>query len=372
MLTAQKCKTKAIAYGIVSILLCAAPFMLSDFRLTLLSKYLALAILALGIDLIWGYTGILSLGQGVYFGLGAYSMAMYLKLTASGSRLPDFMTWSGITQLPWFWKPYHSLVFALLSGILLPMLAAAVIGFFTFRSRIKGTFFSILSQATVIIAVTLLIGQQGATGGTNGLTNFSTFLGLQLGTTTAKWVFYYVTCFMLAGAFLFCIWIIKSRLGQILVAIRDGENRARFIGYNPASYKLFIYCVSAALAGLSGMLFVFHEGIISPAQMDIVPSIEMVLWVAIGGRGSLVGAVVGAVVTNEAQTAFSESFPGGWLFFLGGLFIVSVIFLPRGIVGLVQDILNKFKRRSSLEQRISHSVSAGQTKNGTVYKSTRG
>lgn len=334
-------KMKIILSIVLLIAMAAAPFLLSEFRLSLLGKFLAFAVLAIGLDLIWGYTGILSLGHGVYFGLGGYCMAMHLKLVASNGKLPDFMSWSGVEKLPWFWEPFHSPVLALLLALLVPAAVAFILGYLTFRNRIKGSFFSILSQALVIIMVTLFIGQQGYTGGTNGLTNFNTFLGISLYDPGTKLALYYITVSVVMLTLIGCIWLASSRLGKILVAIRDAENRVRFIGYNPVTYKVFIYCISAALAGLAGVLFVLQEGIISPAQMGIVPSIEMVLWVAVGGRATLFGAVIGAVITNYAKSMFSEAYPDWWPILLGAMFIGVVLFMPKGIVGTLRDFAER-------------------------------
>jgi urea transport system permease protein len=336
MLQLDRFKIRWIVYALFLLFLLLAPLLLSEFRLALLGKYLAFGILAIGLDLIWGYTGILSLGHGVFFGLGAYCMAMHLKLVASHGALPDFMSWSGVDQLPWFWAPFTSSVFAILMAILVPVAVSLVLGYLTFRNRIKGAFFAILSQALVIIAVTLFVGQQGYTGGTNGLTNFESFLGLQMLSSSTKLIFYYATLGFLILALAVCGFLIKTRLGKLLVAIRDGENRVRFIGYNPVTYKLFVYALSAALAGLAGIFFVLQEGIISPAQMGIVPSIEIVLWVAIGGRATLIGAVLGAILTNYAKTSLSEAYPDFWPILLGALFIIVVLFLPKGIIGTIE------------------------------------
>jgi urea transport system permease protein len=354
MLLAVQGNKMKIAFTIILFaLMLLAPMVFSEFRLSLLGKFLAYAILAMGLDLIWGYTGILSLGHGVYFGLGAYCMAMHLKLTASAGELPDFMSWSGVEKLPWFWQPFHSAGLSLLLAILVPMAVAFLLGYLTFRNRIKGAFFSILSQALVIITVTLFVGQQGLTGGTNGLTNFDTFLGLKLGEPSTKLMLYYVTVAVVGLTLVLCLWLASSRLGKILVAVRDAENRVRFIGYNPVTYKVFIYCVSAGLAGLAGILFVLQEGIISPAQMGIVPSIEMVLWVAIGGRATIFGAVIGAVITGAAKTTFSEAYPEWWPIMLGALFIIVVLFLPKGITGTIQGAYDKRRDRSLSEKAAS-------------------
>ncbi|MBM7569328.1 urea ABC transporter permease subunit UrtC [Paenibacillus sacheonensis] len=347
-LSAQRLWLLAAYVAAAAVLFCA-PLVLSDFRLNLLAKFLAYAIVALGLDLIWGYTGILSLGHGVFFGLGGYAMAMYLKMQASGGKLPDFMDWSGLTKLPWFWKPFEFLPFAIAAGILLPAILALILGYFTFRNRIRGVYFTILTQALVIITTTLFIGQQAYTGGTNGLTGYSKLFGYSLGSPETKRWLYWVTVAALIGAYLLCRVLVKSRFGKVLRAIRDGENRVRFIGYNPAIYQMVAFAFSAALAGLAGMLFVLHVGIISPSMMGIVPSIEMVLWVAIGGRGTLVGAVLGAVLLNYAKSTFSESYPNIWIVFMGALFVVVVVFLPKGAAGLFGQLKRLRRRRASNE-----------------------
>ena len=350
----------SVAYGVAVVALLCAPLYLSDFRLSLLAKFLAFAIVAIGLDLIWGYTGILSLGHGVFFGLGAYCMAMYLKLEATGGKLPDFMGWSGLSKLPWFWAPFEFAPFALLAGIVVPMLLALILGFFTFRNRIRGVYFTIITQALVIITVTLFIGQQQYTGGTNGITGFQTIFGFSLRDSSTKTGLYLATVVVLCLVFVLCRYLVRSRTGRVLNAVRDAENRARFIGYDPAKYQLFVFSVSAGIAGIAGMLFVLHVGIISPSSMGIVPSIEMVLWVALGGRGTLVGAVIGAVAVNAAKSGFSEAYPDGWLFFMGALFVVVVVFMPKGIVGLFSGAVDFMKRRLKRDGRVEsgggHSV----------------
>lgn len=342
-------------YGIAVVLLLVAPMFLSDFRLNLLAKFLAFAILALGLDLLWGYTGILSLGQGVFFGLGAYSMAMYLKLEATGGKLPDFMGWSGVTELPLFWLPFGNFAFALAAAILIPALFAFILGWFTFRNRVRGVYFTILTQALVIIVTTLFVGQQAVTGGTNGITSFTTVLGFSLSDPSVKTALYYITAAALIASFLLGRWIVSTRLARVLEAIRDGENRVRFFGYNPALYQSFAFALSGAFAGLAGVLFVFHVGIISPSMMGIVPSIEMVLWVAAGGRGTLVGAVVGALALNWSKSLISEAYPDMWLFFLGALFIIVVVFLPKGLVGAVTSAVNKFRKKVTRNEPVESS-----------------
>lgn len=326
------------------LLLLLPPHVLSDFRLNLLSKFLTLAIFALGLDLIWGYTGILSLGQGVFFGLGGYCMAMYLKLQATGSDLPDFMMWNGLTELPSIWKPMHSFAFAMACALLVPALVGMVIAFFTFRSRIQGVYFSILTQALSLVVSLLLIGQQPYTGGTNGITDFQTILGHSLADRSTQRGLYTVTVVCLGLAYVLCRWIIHGRFGRTLSAIRDAENRMRYLGYNPALFKIFAFSVAAALSGLAGALFVPQVGIISPANVGIIPSIEVVIWVAVGGRGTLIGAVIGAILVNGAQSVFSESMPNAWLYAYALLFICTVLYFPNGLIGIGGNLMGLLKR----------------------------
>ncbi|WP_218082856.1 urea ABC transporter permease subunit UrtC [Anthocerotibacter panamensis] len=328
--------------AVVLVLAVLVPGLLSDFRLGLLGKFLAFAVLALGMDLVWGYTGMLSLGHGVFFGLGAYAMAMHLKLEVGnagnfGTDLPDFMFWNGVTELPWFWQPFHYFGFTLAMVFVAPGLLAFVLGWLTFRNRIRGVYFSLLTQALAIVFVTLFIGQQGYTGGTNGITDFRTILGFDLSSAATQKGLYEATVVCLALSYLFCRWLTGGAMGKVLAAIRDDEVRVRFAGYDPAAYKVFIFTVSACLAGLAGALFVPQVGIISPTTMGIVPSIEIVIWVAVGGRGTLVGAILGAVLVNAAKSFFSESFPDFWLYLQGSLFLGTVLFLPLGIVGFFQQ-----------------------------------
>lgn len=336
MMKKLHCSPNVVVFGLIVAALLAAPLGLSDFRVNLLGKFVAFAILAIGIDLIWGYTGILSLGHGVFFGLGGYAMGMYMKLEASGGKLPDFMSWSGLTQLPLIWQPFsHS--WSLIFILLLPAGLAFVLGWLTFKNRIRGVYFSILSQALSIIFVVLFIGQQAYTGGTNGITNFTTIFGQPLILDETRLTLYYTAVALLVLTYAYCRFLVTHRIGRILIAIRDGENRVRFSGYNPASYKIFVYVSSAAIAGLAGAIFVPQVGIISPAEMGIVPSIEMVIWVAIGGRGTLIGAIIGAICVNALKSGISESFPEIWSYFIGLSFIVFVLFMPKGIVGLAKE-----------------------------------
>lgn len=337
-------RKKQMIYLLFFLILLLAPFYLTEFRLALLGKFLCYAIIAVAICLIWGYTGILSLGHGVYFGIGAYCMAMYLKLEASKGALPDFMEWNGVQELPWFWKLFFNPFFSIMAAIFVPAMLAAVLGMLTFKNRIKGVYFSLLSQAVVVVVVTLLIAKQDFTGGTNGLTNFSTVFGFSLSSPMVQIVLYAITVFALFAIFMLSVWITKSRLGHVLIAIRDGENRLRFLGFDPAVFKVFIYSLSASFAGIAGALFVLQVGLISPSMMDIIPSIEMVLWVAIGGRHSLFGAIIGAILTNGAKSFFSETYPDVWLFCLGILFILIVVFFPKGIAGLFEAFPKRFTK----------------------------
>ncbi len=320
------------------LLFVVAPAMLSDFRLNLLAKFLTYAILAIGIDLIWGYTGMLSLGQAVWFGLGGYAMAMYLKLVSSGDSLPDFMNWSGLESLPWFWAPFRHAWFALPMVIIGPGVLAFLLGILVFRSRVKGAYFSIVTQAFALILSIFLVGQQQYTGGTNGLTNFGTIFGKDLAATSTQHLLYYATVVMLGITFIFALWMTKSRFGRLMIAIRDDEERVRFAGYNVAFIKAVVFGISAAMAGLAGALFVPQVGIISPANLGVVPSIEFVLLVAVGGRGSLSGAVIGAIVVSWAKTSLSEAYPDTWQYFYGALFVGAVVLFPMGIVGFVRKL----------------------------------
>ncbi len=315
------------------LLLVAAPLLLSPFQLNLLGKFLAYAIVALSLDLIWGYAGILSLGQGLFFGLGAYAMAMYLKLEAANGRLPDFMSWSGLEALPLFWVPFRFPAFAIAMAVLVPMLLAGCVGWLIFRSRIQGVYFSIITQALAMIAVLLFVGQQPITGGTNGITDLQTIFGYRLADSSTQTVLYLVTAACLIVMYLVLRRLVSSRFGRLLVAMRDDETRVRFLGYNPVVPKTMVFALSAGIAGLAGALFVPQVGIISPTAMGVIPSLEFVIWVAVGGRGTLIGAIVGALLVNYGKSGFSAVFPEFWQFFMGALCVGTVLFFPLGIVG---------------------------------------
>jgi urea transport system permease protein len=316
---------------------------LSDFRLNQFGKFLAFAILALGLDLIWGYCGVLSMGQGVFFGLGAYCMGMYLALqigaeSVYGSELPDFMVWTQVKELPLFWYPFKSFWGGFLGAILVPMLFATLFGFLAFRSRIKGVYFAIITQALAFAAWLVFNRNETRLGGTNGLTDFKQVLGFRLSDPSTQRGLYLMTVLALGAAYLFCRWIVASRAGKVLIAIRDSESRVTFSGYTPWMYKLFVFVVSAGLAGLAGMLYVPQVGIITPAQIGVLPSLEVVIWVAVGGRGTLIGAILGAVAVNYGRSVLTNYFPEAWPFILGGLFVVVVTMFPDGLLGMIRKV----------------------------------
>jgi len=326
-----------------------SPLRVSDFTLNLFGKFLTYAILALGIDLIWGYAGVLSLGHGVFFGLGAYVMGMHLMLEIGAKGvyqnvLPDFMVWNRVTELPLFWKPFYSAWFTLLAVVLVPGLFAAIFGFLTFRSRIRGVYFSIITQALALCAWLTFNRNAMNLGGTNGLSGFKTMFGFTLNSPGTQRGLYVVTALFLCGAYLLCRWIVRSPAGKVLVAIRDSETRVLFCGYSPAAFKMFVFTVSAVLAGLAGALYVGQVGIITPARIGVLPSIEMIIWVAVGGRGTLIGPVVGAFGVNWLQSLLTTHYPDLWILVLGGMFVTVVLFFPDGVVGTAQKLMSRFAR----------------------------
>ncbi|RAY12068.1 urea ABC transporter permease subunit UrtC [Actinomadura craniellae] len=341
---------KLRGYGLFALvallLLVVAPLVLPPFRLDELAKYLCFAIVALGIGLAWGQGGMLTLGQGVFFGLGGYAMGMYLKLHDAGpGGLPDFMEWSGVETLPAFWKPFANPVVALAAVVLVPVAVALLLGTLVFRQRVRGAYFAILSQALAAAFVILLVGQQGLTGGTNGLTNFYDIFGQDPEAESTQRSMYFVTALVLGVLYLGARQLVKSRFGRLLVAVRDGEDRVRFLGYNPATVKTITFAISAGMAGLAGALFVPVVGIISPSLLGVVPSLELVVAVAIGGRYALAGAILGAIIMNYAKTGFSEEFAGGWLYLQGALFILVMTLAPKGAIGVYHQARDALARR---------------------------
>jgi urea transport system permease protein len=319
------------------------PLTLDIFRLNLVGKYLTYAFVAVGLVMVWGYGGVLSLGQGVFFGLGGYAMAMFLKLEASDPittkiqstpGIPDFMDWNQLTALPAFWLPFKSLPLTLIAVVVVPMVLAWIISFAMFKRRVGGVYFAIITQAVALILTVLIIGQQGYTGGVNGMTDLKTVLGWDTRTDQAKYILYYLCVGLLMLSILLCRWIQTGKAGTLLLAMRDKEDRVRFSGYDVADFRIFTFCLAAALSGIGGALFSLQVGFMSPSFVGIVPSIEMVIYAAVGGRMSLVGAVYGTLLVNAGKTFFSESFPDLWLFLMAGLFIGVTMAFPMGLAGL--------------------------------------
>ena len=350
---------------LAALILVVFPLALDAFRLNMVGKYLTYAFVAVGLVLCWGYGGILSLGQGIFFGLGGYCMAMFLKLEASDPEstkiqstpgIPDFMDWNQITQLPLFWEPFHSFGFTLVAVIAVPVLLAFVIGLAMFKRRVGDVYFSIVTQAIALILTVLIIGQQGLTGGVNGITDLRTLLGWDIRSDEAKLILYFINALLLLGCILLGKFILSSKLGRLLMAMRDKEERVRFSGYDVASFKMFVFCVAAAFSGIGGAMFALQVGFMSPSFVGIVPSIEMVIFCAVGGRMSLLGAVYGALLVNFGKTYFSETFPELWLYLMGGLFIAVVMYFPNGLAGLydsygrawVQRVSSRLKRKTAV------------------------
>jgi urea transport system permease protein len=311
------------------------PALLPPFRLNLLGRFLSLGIVALGVDLIWGYTGMLSLGQGIFFALGGYALAMYLQLNElKPGELPDFFSLYGVKSLPAFWQPFTSPLFTVFAIWVIPALVAGVLGYLVFRNRIKGVYFSILTQAALLVFFNFFNGQQKLINGTNGLkTSTARIFGELIGSDAMQRNLFWLTVVFAIAAYLLCRWLTHGRFGDALIAIRDDEPRLRFTGYNPTAYKTVVFAVAGALAGISGALYTVQSGIVSPQYMAVPFSIEMVIWVAVGGRGTLIGAVLGAVLINYAKSLVSEALPETWLFIQGGLFLLVVLALPDGLVG---------------------------------------
>ncbi|QKF80554.1 urea ABC transporter UrtABCDE, permease protein [Halarcobacter ebronensis] len=319
-------------------------FYVSTYTVTLLGKYLAFALLALALDLVWGYIGILSLGHGAFFSLGGYAMGMYL-MRQIGDRgvygnpeLPDFMVFMNLKELPWFWYGFDNPIFTMLMIVLVPGLLAFIFGYLAFRSRVTGVYLSIITQAMTYALMLAFFRNDMGFGGNNGLTDFKDILGFDLSADTTRISLLIVSFLALFVGYLIARFIINSRLGRVCIAIRDAESRTRFIGYKVEQYKLFIFVVSAAMAGVAGALYVPQVGIINPNVFSPLFSIELVIWVAIGGRGTLYGAIVGAFIVNYASTYFTSALPEVWLYALGGLFVVVTLFLPKGVVGLLSKL----------------------------------
>ncbi|WP_395678746.1 urea ABC transporter permease subunit UrtC [Inquilinus sp.] len=319
-----------------------SPLYVPGYAVSLMGKYLCYALLALAIDLVWGYVGILSLGHSAFFALGGYAMGMYL-MRQIGPRgvygnpvLPDFMVFLNWPDLPWYWLGFDRFWFAALMVLLVPGLLAFVFGWFAFRSRVSGVYLSIITQAMTYALLLAFFRNDMGFGGNNGLTDFKDLLGFSLQADATRAGLFLATAIALAAAFLMCRAITRSRFGKVLIAIRDAESRTRFLGYRVESYKLVVFTLSAMMAGVAGALYVPQVGIINPGEFAPANSIEAVIWVAVGGRGTLIGPIIGAVTVNLGKTVFTNLLPEFWLFALGGLFILVTLVLPKGIVGAVQ------------------------------------
>lgn len=333
----------------------SSAFHVSDYTVSLLGKYLCYALLALAVDLVWGYCGILSLGHGAFFTLGGYAMGMYL-MRQIGDRgvygnpdLPDFMVFLNWTELPWFWAGSDSILWMVCMVFLGPGLLAFIFGSLAFRSRVSGVYLSIMTQAMTYALMLAFFRNEMGFGGNNGLTDFKEIFGFSLQSPSTKLGLFIATAIALALAYCVCHFIVKSKMGRVVTAIRDSESRVRFVGYKPEHYKVWIFVVSAMLAGLAGALYVPQVGIINPGEFSPLNSIEMVIWVAVGGRNSLYGAIIGAIIVSYAKTRFTAIMPEAWLFALGGLFVLVTLLLPKGIAGLLPSIKQRFAKTSTTE-----------------------
>ncbi len=328
-------------------------FHVSTYTVTLLGKYLCYALLALALDLVWGYCGILSLGHGAFFALGGYAMGMYL-MRQIGDRgvyghpeLPDFMVFLNWQELPWYWQGFDQFWFAAIMVLLVPGLLAFLFGWLAFRSRVTGVYLSIITQALTYALMLLFFQNDFGFGGNNGLTDFKDILGYSLQSDGTRIMLFVCSALALASGYLLCRWLVNSRYGRVLVAVRDAESRTRFMGYRVEHYKLLAFVASAMLAGIAGALYVPQVGIINPGEFAPILSIELVIWVAVGGRGTLYGAIIGAIVVNYAKTWFTGALPDAWLFALGALFVLTTLYLPRGIVGLYGQMMNRWRQRQA-------------------------
>lgn len=338
---------------LAALILIVLPLGLDVFRLNLAGKYLTYAFVAISLVLLWGNGGILSLGQGIFFGLGGYAMAMFMKLEASDPLataiqttpgIPDFMDWNQLTEIPLFWMPFESLTLTIIAVLTVPALFAYIIGYAMFKRRVGGVYFAIITQAIALILTILIVGQQGYTGGVNGITDLKTVLGWDTRTDSAKYILYYINAVLLFGVIFLSRYILTSKFGMILLAMRDKEERVRFSGYDVSNYKIFVFCLAAMISAIGGAMFTLQVGFMSASFIGIVPSIEMVIFCAVGGRASLIGAIYGTLLVNYGKTFFSETYPELWLFLMGGLFIAVVMFFPDGLAG----VYNKYKHKFTL------------------------
>ncbi|HYO98017.1 MAG TPA: urea ABC transporter permease subunit UrtC [Polyangiaceae bacterium] len=357
-----------------AVILILFPSIFGLFRLNLIGKYLTYAFVAVSLVLLWGHGGILSLGQGVFFGLGGYCMAMFLKLEASDPvstaiqstpGIPDFMDWNQLTALPLFWVPFKSLTFTLVAILLLPTVFAFIISVAMFKRRVGGVYFAIITQAIALILSVLIVGQQGLTGGINGMTDLKTMHGWDIRSDSAKYILYYINGVLLIGCVLLARWVLGTKFGMLLLALRDKEDRVRFSGYDVANFKVLVFCLSAAMCAVGGAMFTLQVGFMSPSFVGIVPSIEMVIFAAVGGRMSVVGAVFGTLLVNFGKTFFSEQYPELWLFLMGAAFIAVVLLFPNGLAGLYESRVKgasdwlRRSRAARLKTAVSMAVQSG-------------
>jgi urea transport system permease protein len=335
----EKNAERAAHLGIAALLLLVLPLTLEPFWLGAAGKYLAFAFVAVGVVLAWGYCGILSLGQGIFFGIGGYAMAMFLKIEASAPELPDFMVWSSVEHLPGWWQPFTSLPLTIAAILVVPVVVAFPFAYAIFKKRVSGVYFAIVTLSLALTLTVMIIGQQGETGGANGITDFKSLLGLDIiGDASKRWI-YLVEVVLLLVVMAASAGLLHTRFGKILVAVRDREDRVRFSGYDTAMIKAFVFSVAAVLSSIGGALFTLQVGLITPSLIGTVASVEMVIYAAVGGRLSVPGAVIGALVVGFLKSFLSEQFPESWLFFLGGMFIFVVAFLPNGLAGAMQRLL---------------------------------
>lgn len=335
----EKNAERSAHLGIAALLLLVLPLTLEPFWLGAAGKYLAFAFVAVGVVLAWGYCGILSLGQGIFFGIGGYAMAMFLKIEASAPELPDFMVWSSVEHLPGWWQPFTSLPLTIAAILVVPVLVAFPFAYAIFKKRVSGVYFAIVTLALALTLTVMIIGQQGETGGANGITDFKSLLGLDIIGDASKRSIYLVEVGLLLLVMAAAAWLLHTRFGKILVAVREREDRVRFSGYDTAMIKAFVFSVAAVLSSIGGALFTLQVGLITPSLIGTVASVEMVIYAAVGGRLSVPGAVIGALVVGFLKSFLSEQFPESWLFFLGGMFIFVVAFLPNGLAGAMQRLL---------------------------------
>lgn len=369
MFASGKTAQQTLLYLAFCVAILAVPLFLDDaFLLNKYSRYLVFAMLAVALSLSWGYAGILNLGQATTFGLGSYCMAMALKLRTTpvhtgSDGLPDFMVWNNVTELPWFWAPFHSMSFALIAGILIPAAFAGLLGWFMFRGRVTGVYAAIITLAAMVVVNLVIIDQQRFTGGFNGITDLAQFEVAGFDFDAYSSSTYYLVAICLSVMLFVALAITRSKTGMILQAIRDQEDRVRFFGYDVALYKIFVFSVSAGIAGLAGMLYTIVMEFASPTFLGVPLSLSVVIWVAVGGRQSLLGAAIGALIVTGVQGALSESeaFLDSWMLIMGGLFVLVVLFLPKGIAGAF-ELLAGLLTRSSTKPKSHSSVAASSAK----------